>query len=182
MATDWDPTWKPQRLSAGTKILVRLERIGGLADSPEEEQIRQKVGASTAVSAGVGDCKSLLSDPTNVFCGEYHVPAILNRMSVLGDVLPDIVTVRSGGVFGFDVFNQPQEWEITGVKVTGFATRNQTERKRRQQETTPTDPDPGKIPNPFTPGLTLALVLLALVGFAFTPAGQEVVERVVPGE
>lgn len=173
--SSWDEAWQVARVNPGVKLLVKLRRTGGLADSPQEQQVRAELGAHPAVAAEIGDCQSVVDDPTNLLCSEYHVPVtvVSETPVILGDVLPRDLNVRSGGTFGLEVFNQQQTWTVEAVRRTGRVSEPQRQEKKQDQETPPADPE-GPFPNL---GLaTTALIVMLGIAFLITGAGQRLVD------
>lgn len=166
---DFDPTWRSHRVNAGTELLVKLVRTGGIIDSPEEDQVREQLGADARVAAGIGSCAGGFF---GAGCPEYHVPVTVLESAVLSDVLPSDVVVKSGGLFGVPVATGSQTWEVQGVAFQGIAGRQQQESARERQER---NPEGGGLLSeiPWAP-----VLLIVAVAFAFTGAGQQIVGNI----
>lgn len=184
--SNFDPNWSSGRVNPGAQLTVRLEREGGLADAPDRQQVREELGRDPAVAAQLGDCQALTDDPTNILCGEYHVPVTVTAGTprVLGEILPRRITVRSGGAFGTQFLRQQQTWKVTGARHEGVAPDFQVDQERREQENPAPESDGPSFGGLLTELLGLPLIVLVIVGlliFALTPAGQTILEGVTGG-
>ncbi len=158
-------------MSAGTRLTVRLDRTGGLIDSPEEDQVREQLGTDRRVSASPGSC----GGPLGAFCPTYDVPVTVNETAVLRDVLPETVVVSSGGIFGVPVGTGAQTWEVVGVRFEGVAGEAEREAAERRQEQNP-ETDLSGLTQEIPWGIVVPAVVVA---YAFTGAGQGIIDRIM---
>lgn len=170
MAEDFTRAWRDHRVNAGTRLTVRLDRTGGLIDSPAQDQVRSQLGADRRVSAGIGTCSGGIF---GAGCPTYDVPVTVNETAVLRDVLPETVVVSSGGLFGVPVATDAQTWEVVGVRFEGVAGEAHREQAEGRQEE---DPTAGRLARDLPWALVVPAVLIA---FAFTGAGQGIIQRII---